>query len=200
MYGYRFYNASQIEESIGKKDKLATNYIDDAVCATAAKTIEEVEEKMRTFFQRDGGPAAWGQTHFSTYEFHKFTAMWVSRAQMQIIEPGGRKRHIKQPPTRIKFDDEHEVTTISTHKFLGVLLDDELHFQKHAAYAIAKGEQWVSEVKKLLKVMRGMHGTFTRRLFYSVAAPSMLYAVDIWCTQPVKRMGAKAARGMGAAI
>ena len=119
---------------------------------------------------------------------------------MQITEPGGRKRHIKQPPTRIKFDDEHEVTTISTHKFLGVLLDDELCFQKHAAYAIVKGERWVSEVKKLSKVMRGMHGTFTRRLFYSVAAPSMLYAADIWCTQPVKRMGAKAARGMGAAI
>ena len=200
MYGYRFYNASQIEGSIGKKDELATNYADDAVCATAAKTIEEAEEKMRTLFQRDGGPAAWGRTHFSTYEFHKFAAMWASRARTQITEPGGRKRHIKQPPTRIKFDDEHEVTTVSTHKFLGVLLDDELRFQKHAAYAIAKGERWVSEVKKLSKVTRGMHGTFTRRLFYSVAAPSMLYAADIWCTQPAKRTGAKAARGMGAAI
>src|SRR6266700_4363245 len=64
MYGYRFYNASQIEGSIGKKDELATNYADDAVCATAAKTIKEAEEKMRTLFQRDGGPAAWGRTHF----------------------------------------------------------------------------------------------------------------------------------------
>jgi hypothetical protein len=80
MYGYRFYNASQIEGLIGKKDELATNYADNAVCATAAKTIEEAEEKMRTLFQRDRGPAAWGRTHFSTYEFHKFTAMWASRA------------------------------------------------------------------------------------------------------------------------
>ena len=109
---------------------------------------------------------------------------------MQIMEPGGRKRHIKQPPTRIKFNDEREVTTVSTHKFLGVLLDDELHFQKHA---IVKGERWVSKVKKLSKVMRGMHGTFMRRLFYSITAPSMLYAVDIWCTQPAKRTGVKAA-------
>ena len=45
MYGYRFYNALQIEGSIGKKDELATNYTDDVVCATAAKTIEELEEK-----------------------------------------------------------------------------------------------------------------------------------------------------------
>ena len=58
MYRYRFYNASQIEGSIGKKDKLATNYTDNAVCATAAKMIEEAEEKIRTLFQRDGGSAA----------------------------------------------------------------------------------------------------------------------------------------------
>ena len=200
MFGYRFYNASQIEGSIGKKNELATNYADDAVCATAAKTIEEVADKMKTLFQRDGGPAAWGRTHFSTYEFHKFAAMWASRARKQITEPGGRVRRVKQPPTKIKIDNEHEVTTTSTHKFLGVLLDDELRFQKHAAYAIAKGERWAAQVKKLSKVTKGMHGTYARRLFYSVAAPSMLYAADVWCTQPAKRTGAKTARGMGAAI
>ena len=101
---------------------------------------------------------------------------------------------------RIKFDDKHKVTTVTTHKFLGVLLDNKLRFQKHAAYAIAKGEWWVSEVKKLSKVTRGMHGTFMRRLFYSIAAPSMLYTADVWCTQPAKRMGTKAARGIGVAI
>ena len=45
-----------------------------------------------------------------------------------------------------------------------------------------------------------MHGAFMRRLFYSVTTLSMLYAADIWCTQPAKRTGTKAARGMGAAI
>ena len=155
---------------------------------------------MRTLFQREGGPAAWGRTHFSTYEFHKFAAMWVSRKHMEIIEPGGRKRHAKQPPMLIKIDDEHEVTTTSTHKFLGVLLDDELRFQKHATYAIGKGEKWVAQVRGLSKVTRGMHGAHSRRLFYSVALSSMLYAADVWCTQPAKGTGTKRARGMGAAI
>ena len=90
--------------------------------------------------------------------------------------------------------------TTTTHKFLGVLLDDELRFQKHAALAIAKGERWAAEVKKLSKVTKGMHRRFMRRLFYSVAAPSMLYAADVWCTQPAKRTGTKIARGMGAVI
>ena len=75
MPGYRFYNMSQIEGSIGRKDELAMNYTDDAACATSAKTIEEAAKKMRNLFQRAGGPATWGQSHFLTYEFHKFAAM-----------------------------------------------------------------------------------------------------------------------------
>ena len=60
MYGYCFFNAAQIEGSVGKKDELATNFADDASCATSAKTLEEAAEKMRTLFQRPGGLAIWG--------------------------------------------------------------------------------------------------------------------------------------------
>ena len=140
MYGYRFFNAAQIEGSVGKKDELATNFADDASCATSAKTLEEAAEKMRTLFQRPGGPAIWGRTHFSIYEFHKFAVMWMSRMRTETIDPGGRKRRTKHPPTKIRIDDNHEVTTTASHKFLGVILDDELRFQKHATYALTKGE------------------------------------------------------------
>ena len=51
MPGYRFYNVLQIEGLIGRKDELATNYTDDAACATSAKTIEEAAKKMRNLFQ-----------------------------------------------------------------------------------------------------------------------------------------------------
>jgi ribonuclease HI len=200
MYGYRFYNASQIEGSIGKKDELATNFADDAACATSARTLEEAAEKMKTLFQREGGPALWGQTHFSVYEFRKFAAMWMTRARKEITDPDGRKRRIKTPPTKIQIDDEHEVTTTTSHKFLGVLLDDELRFQKHAAYAIGKGERWISQVRRLSKVARGMHGTFARKLYYSVAIPSMLYAADVWCPQTQNTSGSRKKNGMKAAI
>jgi len=189
MYGYRFYNASQIEGSIGKKDELATNFADDVACATSARTLEEAADKMRILFQRDRGPALWGRTHFSVYEFHKFAAIWMSRARKETTDPDGRKQCIKTPPTKIRIDDEHEVMTTTSHKFLGVLLDDELRFQKHAAYTISKGERWVSQVKRLSKVTKGMHGNFVKRLYYSIAVPSMLYAVDTWCQDRQERMG-----------
>ena len=197
MYRYWFYNASQIEGSIGRKDKLATNFADDAGCMTSGKTLEEAADKMWTLFQRDGGPAAWGRTHFSVYEFCKFAAIWMSRSRKESRDVDGRTRRIKQPPTRIQIDDEHEVTTTTSHKFLGVILDNELRFQKHAVYAIAKGEQWVSQVKRLT---RGMCGAFARRLFYSVAIPSMLNAADMWCSQAVSPTYSRKKGSMKAAI
>ena len=51
MYGYRFFNASQIEGSVGKKDELVTNFADDAACATSVRTLEEAATKMCTLFQ-----------------------------------------------------------------------------------------------------------------------------------------------------
>ena len=200
MYRYRFYNASQIEGSIGKKDELATNLTDDAACTTSAKTLEEAAEKMRVLFQRVGGPAIWGHTHFSVYKFCKFTAMWMSRMRLEIIDQEGRKRRIKHPPTRIRIDDEHEVTTTSSHKFLSVILNDKLWFQKHAAYALRKGERWISQIKRLSKVTKEMHGAHARRLYYSVTIPSMLYAVDVWCPQPANSLNSRRKGGMRAAI
>ena len=200
MYGYRFYNVSQIEGSIGKKDELATNLTDDAACTTSAKTLEEAAEKMRVLFQRVGGPAIWGHTHFSVYKFCKFTAMWMSRMRLEIINQEGRKRRIKHSPTRIQINDEHEVTTTSSHKFLSIILNDELWFQKHTAYALRKGERWISQIKRLSKVTKEMHGAHTRRLYYSVTIPSMLYAVDVWCPQPANSLNSRRKGGMRAAI
>ena len=51
MYSYRFFNASQIKGSVGKKDELVTNFADDAACATSVRTLEEAATKMCTLFQ-----------------------------------------------------------------------------------------------------------------------------------------------------
>ena len=74
------------------------------------------------------------------------------------IDPSRRKRHIKHPLTKIQINNEHKLMTTTSHKFLGVILDDELWFQKHAAYPLSKGKQWISQIKRLSKVTKGMHG------------------------------------------
>ena len=45
-----------------------------------------------------------------------------------------------------------------------------------------------------------MHGALARRLFYSVAIPSILYAADVWCSQAVSSTYSRKKGGMKAAI
>lgn len=66
-------------------------------------------------------------------------------------------------------DGEHTVTTTDSHRFLGVLMDSELRFKKHAAYATGKGAKRLTQVQRLSKVATGMRGDLARRIYDSVA-------------------------------
>jgi len=66
-----------------------------------------------------------------------------------------------------------------------------LGFKEHMAHALAKGTKWVTA-----KMARGMKGEFMRAMLYGVALPSMLYAVDMWCVPPVRRVSRRQTRGM----
>ena len=45
-----------------------------------------------------------------------------------------------------------------------------------------------------------MHGAHAWRLYYSIAIPSMLYTVDVWCPQPANSLNSRRKGGMRAAI
>jgi len=50
-----------------------------------------------------------------------------------IDDPEGGNKKVKHPPLTIQIDDIHQVTTTRSHKYLGVIIDSELHFKEHAA-------------------------------------------------------------------
>ena len=178
-FNYQCYNASQIKGSIGRKEELATNYADDAICATAANNLTTAAEKMKTLFNRTSGPKEWADSHHSTYNFVKFVAVGFTRRRVK--DPAMLRRSIKQPPVTIDLGNGRQVITSDSHKFLGVILDKELRFKEHAAYAVGKGSRSVAQTGQLSKTTKGMQGEYTRRLFYATAAKSMLYAMDVWC-------------------
>lgn len=47
--------------------------------------------------------------------------------------------------------NEHKVKPVEMHKYLGVILDQELHFKSHAAYAIRKGTRTALQVCRLVQ-------------------------------------------------
>jgi len=178
-FNHRCYNASQIKGSIGRKDELATNYADDAICATAACDLATAAEKIKALFNRTSGPKQWADTHHSTYNFVKFVAVGFTRRRVK--DPTMPRRNIRQPQVTIDLGNGQQITASNSHKFLGVILDKELRFKEHAAYAVGKGSKSVAQIGQLSKTTKGMQGEYARRLYYAAAAKSMLYTVDVWC-------------------
>lgn len=49
-----------------------------------------------------------------------------------------------------------EVHPTDSHKFLGVLLDPKLSFHHHTAYALAKGTQWIAQLRRIMRPTMGI--------------------------------------------
>src|ERR1700678_68322 len=188
---YRYYNAAQVRkitksmQENRSQDRLALNYADDAMCAASAPDLSQAAQKITQRWKQPGGLAEWSRTHFSLYEHSKFIA--ISFTRKKIIDPDNSRKRIKQAPVEIQLEDHLKVKTSSSHKFLGVILDDELRFKHHTDYALAKGTEWEARIRSIAKMAKGAKGKFIRRLYYTVGLAKMLYAADVWCTSPLDR-------------
>jgi len=66
------------------------------------------------------------------------------------------------------------------HKFLGVLLNNELHWKAHAAYAIAKGAKYSVLLRQLSATSWGVPAKLICQLYLLVAISKIMYAAAIW--------------------
>ncbi len=81
------------------------------------------------------------------------------------------------------------------HRFLGLLIDQQLRFKQHVALAYAKGNKWVAHIRRLATARNGLTLAVVRRLYLTVAVPSMLYAADTFLTPVRKLAGHKQQHG-----
>jgi len=187
---YNCYSAGQMSAFIDAKAELGNTYADDGVCGAWGDTLVEAGGKIEEMFNREGGPKEWGDTHHSLYDLHKGGALAASRKK--IVDPENPRKRIRQPPVTIKLDAHHHITTSTTQKYLGVIVDNELRFREQAAAAVGKGTKWVKQTKRLARRVTGIKGGLARRVYYGAAIASTLYAVDVW--------GAPVFRGRGEGI
>lgn len=183
---YNFYNAGQIEGAREKDRELAGSFADDAYVAAEGDSMEEVARKVEDMMKRKGGASEWAETHHSIYEIKKFVAMGFMRRR----ERDGRRQGRMKPATRPRVTVNGTRIRVETaHKFLGVILDQELRFREHAAYAHGKGTTVAMQARRLARTNGGVKGAFMRRMYEAVVVPSMLYAADVWCTPDVETEG-----------
>ncbi|KAF8478834.1 hypothetical protein JB92DRAFT_3279219, partial [Gautieria morchelliformis] len=93
---------------------------------------------------------------------------------------------------------QHTIEPTTTHKFLGVLLDQELRFKDHTNYVLAKGERFINQYRRLEKPSKGTTAKHMRRYYLAVAVPRMLYAADIFLvpgTEKARELHKQASQG-----
>ena len=72
------------------------------------------------------------------------------------------------------------VTPSPMHKFLGVILDQELRWHEHTAYAIVKGAHYTMLICRISKSVQGVPTKLVQQLYRAVVIPRTLYMASIW--------------------
>src|SRR6201996_4465871 len=90
-----------------------------------------------------------------------------------------RTRRILTPPFRL---DGQNVKVETSHRHLGVILDQELRFIEQGSSALAKGTQWVDQFRRIARVTTGAHPRIMSRFYKTVAIPRVLYGASVWLT------------------
>ena len=76
---------------------------------------------------------------------------------------------------------------VNTHKFLGVMLGQELRWMEHINYALHKGTKWVTQYCRLARPSKGVSAKFMRQFYVSVAVPRMLYVTNLFLVPESKK-------------
>lgn len=92
----------------------------------------------------------------------------------------------------------HTIHPSKSHKFLGIIVDEDLNFKAHAAHALAKGTKYAMACNRMIRPTKGIHGRLMKRLYEGVIIPNMLYAADVWCAGLVAKGRGKKGGGRGA--
>ena len=195
---FQFYNADLLDvpNRADREDGVA--FVDDTAYIATAETMEEAAGKLRDMMERAGGAFEWADTHNCTFAVDKFALVGFTRKK-EKVKARRRVRTREEARRRDKQDKKFEYRALErpsialrgthihpskSHKFLGIIIDQELNFKEHAASALAKGTKWVTQYRRLARPSKGVSSRYMRQFYTSVALPKMLYGVDIFLSPP----------------
>jgi hypothetical protein len=181
MVLYQYYNADLLNIPRDKsEDTLA--YVDDTILVTTVESFHEVHSKLEGMMTREGGVSEWSKTHNSPLEYSKLALIDFTHRSSP------KAKAMLQLPQR-------QIEPSASAKYLGAILDQNLTWKTHQAYAVEKGIKWAAQIRRIARPTWGITPKYTRHLYISVALPRILYAADVWCVTTQGR-GAGAGAGM----
>jgi len=197
VIGFLFYNADvlRVANPDPRRGELSLGFIDDIALAARGRTYEEANGKLKEMMEKPGGALDWSREHNADFELDKTALLCVSRRRAPDPAKPGKTTAVPRPPIII---NGHTINPSVSHKFLGVIVDQELNFKEHASYALAKGTGYTMACSRMSRPTKGIHGRLLKKLFEGVVVPKMLYAADVWCSGLISKGKGKKAGGRGA--
>ena len=176
MILYLFYNADMLDIAHGRHE-LCLGYVDNMALVASTGTFEDTHCMLGSMMSWSGGCLQWAVAHNSKFEASKSALIDFSRAK-GIGHPDMLLQGMLIKPS-------------ISHKFLGVLLDQELHWKHQANYVLGKALKWLLAFHRLTWMASGVNLRLMQQLYHAVAIPKMTYAVDVWYTPQCRKEGAK---------
>ena len=176
MILYIIYDSDLIDIAKKSKGKLTLAFVNNTILIAVAKTFQETHAMLHNMMERRGGAYNWLNKHNSKFETSKFSLIdfMLNRS--------------KEYPPMVIHDTTIKPST--SHKFLGVMVDQELQWKEHASYALAKGAAYVALIRRISKLAYGVSPRLMYQLYCSIAVPKMLYIASIWL-KPVFNTGSQ---------
>ena len=165
MILYIIYDSDLVRIAAGKQE-LTLAFVDDTAFLAIGKTFQEMHQILNDMLERSGGGFEWLAQHNSRFSPSKFALIDFSM-----------NRTRECPPMEIR---GAIITPSPTHKFLGVIVDQELHWQEHTAYATAKGVRYTTLLRHLSRTAQGVPTKLICQLYQAVVTPRTLYAASVW--------------------
>lgn len=96
--------------------------------------------KLKGTMEKPGRALEWSRKHNAEFELDKTALVCLSRKRIPDTDNPRKTVPIPRPSIMIS---GHTIHPSSSHKFLGVIIDQELRFKEQAASALAKGTKYM---------------------------------------------------------
>lgn len=127
---YAFYSADLVDIIRRKKNQEVICFADDTTVMIRVKTVEEgvkaLEETMEEAY-------IWSKQFNCQFAMDKFTLMGFTRKRTKDLDNPKWTKPREKPSAKI---NGMVIKAMTYHKFLGVMIDNELRFNYHADYTL----------------------------------------------------------------
>ena len=101
---------------------------------------------------KTNGILEWATQHNCEFGIDKFQLLDLTKHT--VPHPFSKNKRVPIPRPALKIGT-HRITSKDMAKFLGVIINSKLSWKNQAAAALAKGQDWLSRIRRIAKATKG---------------------------------------------